>query len=129
MKKVYLAGQSNDYDNNWKELFKVLPNFDFHDWEFDSDQTSSDTYFPDDLNGVKRSDILVANPGVAPSEATWMEVGFFYANNIKKPGDFCKNLIIIWQKDRIDWSIDFVKKAGIVVETFEKAIEELKKLK
>jgi len=129
MKKVYLAGQSNEYDNNWKELFKALPDFNFYDWEFDSDQTSPDTYFPDDLNGVKRSDILVANPGVAPSEATWMEVGFFYANNVEKPGDFCKNLIIIWQKDRIDWSIDFVKKAGIVVETFEEALEELKKLK
>ena len=129
MKKVYLAGQPNDYDNNWKELFKVLPGFDFHDWEFDSDQTSSDTYFPDDLNGVKRSDILVANPGMAPSEATWLEIGFFYANNIEKPGDFCKNLIIIWQKGRIDWSIDFVKKAGIVVETFEEALEELKRLK
>jgi hypothetical protein len=31
MKKVYLAGQSNEHADNWKEEFKKLPNFEFHD--------------------------------------------------------------------------------------------------
>lgn len=125
--KVYLAGQSNEHDNNWKEAFKKLKNFDFHDWEIHSDQTSADTYFPDDLNGVKNADILIANPGLAPSEATWIEIGYFYANNVKNHGDFCNKLIIIWQEDRNPrWSLDFVKKTGVVVSTFDEAVERLK---
>ena len=64
--RVYLAGQSNEYENNWKEELKKLNGFEFYDWEFDSDQTSPDTYFPADLKGIKSSDILIANPGVAP---------------------------------------------------------------
>ncbi len=123
-------GQPNRYDNDWKEVFKKLPYFEYYDWEFDSDQTSPDTYFPDDLKGIYSADILVANPGIAPSEATWIEIGIFYAKNIKNPGEQCNNLIIIWKDDRNPkWSIEFVKKAGIVVSTFEEAIEELKKLK
>ncbi len=128
-KKVYLAGQPNEYENNWKEFFKKVPDFDFYDWEFDSDQTSSDTFFPDDLKAVNNADILVANPGIAPSEATWMEIGSFYMKNTN-PGDFCERLIIIWKEDRNPkWSIDFVKKAGKVVSSIEEAIDELKKLK
>jgi hypothetical protein len=127
--KVYLAGQSNEHENNWKELFKKLDGFDFHDWEFDSNQTSPDTFFPDDLNGVKNADFMVANPGIAPSEGTWIEIGYFYANNTKKPGDFCNRLIIIWKKDRLPrWSIEFVKKTGIIVESAEEAIEKLKEI-
>ena len=127
--KVYLGGQPNEYENNWKELFKKLEGFDFHDWEFDSDQTSPDTFFPDDMNGIKNADILVANPGVAPSEATWIEIGYFYALNTKKPGDFCDKLIIIWQEARQPkWSMDFVNKVGFVVSTFEEAVEKLKEI-
>jgi len=128
--KVYLAGQSNEYENNWKEEFKKLSDFEFHDWEFDSDQTSLDTYFPDDLNGVKNSSIMVANPGIAPSESTWVEIGYFLANNTEKPGDKCNRLIIIWKDERLPvWSIEFIKKAGVVVNSVGKAIEELLKLK
>lgn len=130
MKKVYLAGQPNEYENNWKEVFKKISGFQFHDWEFDSDQTSPDTFFPDDLKGICSADILVANPGIAPSEATWIEVGAFYTNKIETPGDLCKNLIIIWKETRNPkWSIDFVRKTGIVVDSIEKAIDELVKLK
>ncbi len=126
--KVYLAGQSNEHDNNWKEQFKNIESCDFHDWEIDSDQTSADTYFPDDLNGVKSADFLIANPGVAPSEATWIEIGYFYAHNVEAPGDQCPNLIIIWQDERNPkWSIDFVRKAGQVVSTFEEAVQLLHK--
>lgn len=129
MKKVYLAGQSNEHADNWKEEFKKLEGFEFHDWEFDSDQTSPDTYFPDDLNGVKSSNFLVANPGVAPSEGTWIEIGFFYANNIEKPGDFCNKIIIIWTEERNPkWSIEFVKKAGHVVGSVNEAKDLLEKL-
>lgn len=128
-KKVYLAGQPNEYENNWKETFKKVSGFDFYDWEFDSDQTSPDTFFPDDLKAVECADILVANPGIAPSEATWMEIGSFYMKNAK-PGEFCERLIIIWKEDRNPkWSIEFVKKAGKVVSSVEEAIVELKKLK
>ena len=128
--KVYLAGQSNEYENNWKEEFKKLDDFIFHDWEFDSDQTSPDTYFPDDLKGIKSSNILVANPGIKPSEGTWIEIGYFLANNTKNPGDRCNRLIIIWKNDRFPlWGLEFVKKAGVVVNSVEKAIEELKKIK
>lgn len=124
--KVYLAGQSNEYDNNWKETFKTIPECDFYDWEFDSDQTSPDTFFPDDLNGVKNADFLVANPGVAPSEATWIEIGYFLAKNTEKPGDTCKKLIIVWKEERNPkWSIKFVKKAGYVVSSVEKAKDKL----
>jgi hypothetical protein len=128
MKKiqVYLAGQSNEHENNWKETFKDISECDFHDWEFDSDQTSPDTFFPDDLRGVKSADYLVANPGVAPSEATWIEIGYFLAHNTEKPGDTAKNLIIVWQETRNPkWSIEFVKKAGYVVSTIQEAKEKL----
>lgn len=130
MKKVYLAGQPNEYDNGWKDVFKKIPGFVFHDWEIDSDQTSPETFFPDDLKGIYASDIMVANPSLKPSEATWIEIGVFYRNNVQNPGDFCKNLIIVWKEDRNPkWSIEFVKKAGIVVESVDRAIEELMKLK
>ena len=128
MKKVYLAGQPNEYENNWKELLKKTTGFNFYDWEFDSNQTSPDTFFPDDLNAVNSADILIANPGLAPSEATWIEIGNFYAKNVKTPCGLCNNLIIIWKDERPGWSIDFVKKAGIVVGSVEEAIKELKKL-
>lgn len=129
MKKVYLAGLSNEYGNSWKEDVKKVPGFEFHDWEFDSDQTSPDTFFPDDLKAVKEADILVANAGVTPCEGTWIEVGYFLALNTKCPGDSCKNMIIIWDKERIDWSLDFVQKAGIIVGTMEEALKELEKIK
>jgi hypothetical protein len=29
--KVYLAGQPNEYDNNWKEEFKAMKGFEFFD--------------------------------------------------------------------------------------------------
>ncbi len=120
--KVYLAGQSNEHENNWKEIFKDIEQCDFHDWEIDSDQTSPDTFFPDDLNGVKSANFMVANPGTAPSEGTWIEIGYFYGNNTKIPGEFCNNLIIVWQESRNPkWSIEFVKKAGHVVTTAEEA--------
>ncbi|MFA5742728.1 MAG: hypothetical protein WCX77_01715 [Candidatus Paceibacterota bacterium] len=126
MNKVYLAGQPNEYENSWKELFKKLDGFDFYDWESDSDQTSPDTFFPADLCGIKKADFMVANPGIAPSEGTWMEIGYFYANNTKAPGDFCKKLIIVWREDREPkWSIDFIKKAGWVVNSVEEAKNKL----
>lgn len=129
VKKVYLAGQANEYENDWKEKFKKLKGFEFYDWEFQSDQTSPDTYFPDDLKAAKNADILVANPGTAPSEATWIEIGYFLALNTREPGDTCKRLIIIWRVEREPkWSIEFVKKSGLVVSSINEAIKELKKL-
>jgi hypothetical protein len=126
--KVYLAGQPNEYENDWKEEFKKLEGFEFYDWEFDSNQTSPDIFFPDDLKAIKNSQILIANPGVAPSEATWVEIGYFLANNTKNPGDKCDKLIIIWKDERLPkWSVEFIEKAGIVVNSVEKAIEELKR--
>ncbi len=127
--KVYLAGQSNEYENNWKEEFKALDHFEFYDWEFQSDQTSPDTFYPDDLKAVNRADILVANPGIAPSEATWIEIGYFLACNTKHPGETCDKLIIIWKNDRLPkWSIEFVRKAGKVVSSIAEAKSELIKL-
>jgi hypothetical protein len=125
--KVYLAGQSNEQEKNWKESFKDLDGFEFHDWEFDSNQTSPDTYFPDDMKAVQNADVMVANPGVAPSEGTWIEIGHFYGLRVKRPGDFCERLIIIWKEDRNPkWSIDFVRKTGCIVSTVEEAVEKLK---
>lgn len=124
--KVYLAGQSNQQENNWKESFKKLERFDFHDWEFDSDQTSPDTFFPDDMNGIRRANIMIANPGVAPSEGTWIEIGYFYGLHTKKPGNPCNQLIIIWSDNRNPkWSIEFVRKTGIVVTSVEEALDQL----
>ena len=124
--RVYLAGQPDEYANNWKAEFKELEGFEFHDWELDSDQTSPDTFFPDDLKAVSEADYLVANPGIAPSEGTWIEVGYFLALNTEKAGDRCGNLIIIWPEARNPkWSIDFVCKAGIVVESVQEAKREL----
>ena len=128
MKKVYLAGQPSEYDK-WKESFRVVKSFDFYDPEIDSDQSSSETFFPQDLKAVSEADILIANPGLAPSEGTWIEVGYFLALNTKIPGEKCNSLIIIWNKDRVNWSIEFVKKAGIIVPTVEEAIEKLKEMK
>lgn len=126
--KVYLAGQPNQYDN-WRESFRKLKNFDFYDPNIDSDQSSPETFFPQDLAAVKSADILVANPGIKPSEGTWIEIGYFLALKTCKPGDTCKNLIIIWHNERLPkWSIEFVKKAGRVVSTVEEAIKELQKL-
>lgn len=127
--KVYLGGQPNKYENDWKEKFKKLDGFDFHDWEIDSNQASPDTFFPDDLNGVKSADFMVANPGLATSEGAWIEIGYFYANNTKLPGDFCDKLIIVWREDRNPkWSIEFIRKAGFVVASVEEAINKLKEL-
>ena len=126
--RVYLAGQPSDYDK-WKEKFIDIKDFDFYDPEIDSDQSSSDTFFPQDLEAVSEADILIANPGLAPSEGTWIEVGYFLALNTKTPGERCKNMVIIWNKDRLNWSIEFVKKAGILVSTVEEAIEKLKEMK
>lgn len=126
--KVYLAGQPNEYENDWKEKFKVLKDFEFYDWEFQSDQSSPDTFYPDDIRAIKESDIIIANPGLAPSEATWIEIGYFIALNTKVVGDKCNKAIIIWNNNRMPkWSIEFVKKAGIVVDSVDEAIEELKK--
>lgn len=124
--RVYLAGQSNEHDNNWKETFKSLGGFEFHDWEFDSDQTSPDTFFPDGLKGLRKADIMVANPGIAPSEGTWIEIGYFHALNSEEVGERCENLIIVWRDDREPtWSIEFVKKVGVVVPTLEEAKKKL----
>ena len=129
MKRVYLAGQPKLYDS-WKEDIKKIEGFSFYDWEIDSNQTSPDTFFPDDLKAVYSADILIANPGIAPSESTWIEIGYFLAKNTKNPGDKCTNLIIIWKEERNPkWSIEFVKKAGYIVDTVEKAKELLEKLK
>jgi len=127
MKKVYLAGQPKEYDE-WRETFKLLDGFVFYDPETDSDQSSPDLFFTQDLKAVSEADYLVANPGTAPSEGTWIEIGYFLALNTKKPGDKCRNLIIVWNKDRIDWSIKFVRKAGIIVDTVEEAVLKLQHL-
>lgn len=126
--KVYLAGQSSDYDT-WKKSLKDIKGFEFYDPEIDSDQSSSDTFFPQDLKAVSEADILIANPGLAPSEGTWIEIGYFLALNTNTPGEKCKNLIIIWNKERVNWSVEFVKKAGIIVSTVQEAIDTLKDIK
>ncbi len=128
--KVYLAGQWSKYDNNWKQEFNELKNsFDFHDPEVDSNQTSADTYFSDDLNGVIGSDVMIANPGTIPAEATWIEIGVFYKTHTEKVGERCNNLIVVWKEDRNPkWAIDFIKKAGVVVSSVTEAREELRKL-
>ncbi len=129
MKKIYLAGQPNEYDNNWKDEFTKIQGFSFYDPEINSDQTSSETFFPQDLTAVHNADILIANPGTATSEGTWIEIGYFLATHTKKPGDTCRNLIIVWKKEREPkWSIEFVKKAGTMVETLQEAEVELLKL-
>jgi hypothetical protein len=128
-KKVYLAGQSNEHHTYWKEEVKKLTEFDFYDWEFDSDQSSPTTFFPDDLHGVKECDYMIANPWIAPSEAMWIEVGYFYAHHTKSPGEFCNSLIIIWHEERQPkWSIEFVKQAGHVVSSVDEAIQKLKEI-
>jgi nucleoside 2-deoxyribosyltransferase len=126
--KVYLAGQSNQYDS-WRSEFKKLEGFEFYDPDIDSDQSSPETFFPQDLEAIQNADILVANPGTKPSEGTWIEIGYFLALNTKTPGETCKNMIIIWSDDREPkWSIEFVKKAGKVVSSAEEAVKELQKL-
>jgi hypothetical protein len=124
--RIYLAGQPNEYEDNWKEKFKKLEHLDCYDWEFDSDQSSSDTFFPQDLTAVREADFLIANPGLAPSEATWIEVGYFIALNTSTPGEFCNKLIIIWKEERLPkWSFEFVRKTGYVAPSVEEAINLL----
>lgn len=128
MKKVYLAGQSNQHDP-WRAGFKKLPGFDFYDPDIHSDQTSADTYFPQDLSGIAKSDFLVAYPSTKPSEGTWIEIGYFLALNTKRPGERCLKLIIIWPDAReLKWALEFVKKAGMVVKTVEEAIAKLQEI-
>jgi hypothetical protein len=127
MKKVYLAGQPNQYDN-WRKNFENIEGFDFYDPDTDSNQSSPDTFFSQDLEAVSRSDFLVANPGTSPSEGTWIEVGYFLAINTKIPGEQCENMIIVWNEDRVNWSIEFVKKAGFIVNTVEEAVEKLQQI-
>ena len=130
MKKVYLAGQPNEFADNWKETFvDVGGGFDFYDPETDSDQSSPDTFFPQDLQAVHDADILIANPGTSTAEATWIEIGYFLSKDTKTPGDTSKNLIIIWLEEREPkWSIKFVEKAGYLVKTVEEAKEKLLEL-
>lgn len=119
---VYLAGQSNEYENDWKKIFNKIDVCDFYDWEIHSNQSSPETFFPDDLRGIKSSSYLIANPGTAPSEATWFEIGYFYALNTTRPGQFCEKLIIIWKEERLPkWSIEFIRKAGYIVKTPDEA--------
>lgn len=125
--QVYLAGPANRYDP-WRSEFKKINGFKFYDPDTDSDQTSSKTFFPQDLSAIRNSKILIASPGLAPAEGTWIEIGYFYALNVKKHGDICNNLIIIWNKERLPWSIEFVKKTGNVVSTTEEAIKLLQQL-
>lgn len=125
--QIYLAGPGNQYDT-WRSEFKKIKDYKFYDPDTDSDQSSSETFFPQDLTAIKNSKILIANPGLAPSEGTWIEIGYFYALNVKKQGDFCNNLIIIWNNERLPWSIEFIKKAGHVVATVEEAIKLLQRL-
>lgn len=127
--RVYLAGQSNEQDNNWKIKFQEIPGFIFYDPATHSDQSSPLTFFPQDLVAVRNSNILIANPGIAPSEATWIEAGYFYALNTKITGEKCPRLIIVWRDDRLPkWSIEFVRMAGILVNSTDAAMEELIKL-
>lgn len=128
MKKVYLAGQFKEYDD-WKDTIKQVDGFYFFDPEVHSDQSTPDTFYPDDLSGVKNADILIASTGTTPCEGTWIEVGYFIATHTEKPGDFCENLIIIWPKGRIDWSMEFVRKTGHIVETNNEAISLLERMK
>lgn len=121
--KVYLAGQWNEYENNWKEELKEMPGFEFYDPEFDSNQSSSETFFQDDLKAVGEADILVANPGLAPSEATWLEIGYFYTLHHDP-----KRIIIVWNDNRKKWSLPFVEKMGTLVKTVEEAKEKLKSM-
>ncbi len=127
-RRVYLAGQWNEHDNNWKQTFKQISGIEFYDPEIDSDQSSPDKYFPQDLEGIASSIMMVANPGIAPSEATWMEVGYFYALNTKVPGERCPRLIIVWKEERTPkWSVGFIQMAGILVNSIEEARDELLK--
>lgn len=127
MKKVYLAGQPDQYDS-WRKNFEDIQGFDFYNPDTDSDQSSPDAFFSQDLKAVSEADFLVANPGLAPSEGTWIEIGYFLALNTKKPGEKCKNMIIIWNNERINWSIEFVKRAGFVVSTPDEAVRKLTQL-
>jgi hypothetical protein len=127
--KVYLAGQSNKYGHNWRKKFEGLKGFSFYDPNIDSDQSSPDTFFPQDLMAIKNSKYMVANPSDKPSEGTWIEIGYFYSLNTKKPGDFCKRLIIIWKKSRKPtWAIKFVKKTGYVVSSSTAAAKKLQEI-
>jgi len=128
--KVYLAGQWNQYDNNWKIEFDDLKNnFDFYDPETDSNQTSPDTYFQDDLRGVINSQVMIANPGTIPAEATWIEIGVFYRSHVQNIGERCNKLIIVWKEDRNPkWALEFIKRAGIVVSSVAEAKVELRNL-
>ena len=128
MKKVYLAGQWNEYENNWKEEIKKVKGFSYYDPETDSNQSSPDTYYVEDMEAVKEADILIANPGTAPSEAMWVEVGYFLAWHTKNPAESCPSLIIIWKDERKKWSKDFVDKAGCVTNSLESAIDHLRTL-
>jgi len=65
---------------------------------------------------------------MAPSEAMWVEVGYFLANNTKRPEEKCPQLIIIWKEGRLKWSKDFVDKTGIVVSDLESATSCLKSI-
>lgn len=128
MKKAYLAGQPDLYEP-WRSKFDKLEGFEFYNPDLDSDQSSPDTFFPQDLQAVSSADYLVAYPATAPSEGTWIEIGYFLAKKTLTPGDKCNNLIIIWTEERQPkWSIEFVKKAGNVVSNVEEAIELLSKL-
>ena len=126
--KVYLAGQPNQYDN-WRAEFKALAQFVCYDPDVDSDQSSPETFFPQDLEAIRNADILVANPGLKPSEGTWIEIGYFLALHTVNPGETSKNLIIIWKPEREPrWSIKFVERTGRVVSSVEEAIQESQKL-
>jgi len=128
MKKVYLAGQPNKYDD-WRTKFKNLNGFDFYDPDVDSDQSSPDTFFPQDLKAISEADFLVANPGTKPSEGTWIEIGYFLALNARVPGEQCGNLIVVWKEEREPkWSIEFVKMVGFMVSTVEEATDKLQQI-
>ena len=125
---VYLAGQPKCY-LDWKKSFYEIKEINCYDPFTDSNQDSPETFFPEDIKGISNSDFLVAHPGIAPSEGTWIEIGYFLALNTKNPGEKCKNIIIIWEDIRLPiWSKPFVEQAGTLVSTIDEALIVLKQL-
>jgi hypothetical protein len=118
--KIYLAGPWDSYADNWKTKIKK-GGLNYYDPQIDSNQTSSETFFPDDLRAIREADKMVVFPSDIPAEAAWFEMGYFYATHAKD-NEKLDSLIVIWKEDREPrWALKFLKMAGHIVSSIEEA--------
>lgn len=126
---IYIAGVWERYcSNRYKEIIEEsLPTLRCYDPEIHQDGD----FFPDDLDALSNSEIIVANISDFTMQAIGFEIGYIYSL-LKSRGytnDILPtpNVILIWDPNIISYGRRFWERVGIIVETPQEAVVEIKK--